>query len=181
MCIPFIWSSDTNGAIKRIISTGWYLQNGLMTMQEPPNVPLTSDSIRGPKRHKTPMGKKKINSVFKKTLQSLKIANFRKLFNFYASGAIYLKLALLFINANEFGSNSRLPHKFRDSEGSETQHHLTDLSGTYLCRVIQNESSVPRWLSQKSVQTLPEKSAQTEKIPYFFRHGYQIKGFCKYY
>ncbi len=29
-------------------------------------------------------------------------------------------------------------------------------------------SSVPRWLSQKSVQTLQEKSVQTEKIPYFF-------------
>ncbi len=25
------------------------------------------------------------------------------------------------------------------------------------------------------------KNPQTEKIPYFFRHGYQIKGFCKYY
>ncbi len=27
---------------------------------------------------------------------------------------------------------------------------------------------VPRLLSQKSVQTLQEKSVQTEKIPYFF-------------
>ncbi len=52
--------------------------------------------------------------------------------------------------------------------------HLQEVTG----------SSVPRWLSQKSVQTYNrcrKNPYRLKKFTTFFRHGYQITGFCKYY
>ncbi len=52
-----------------------------------------------------------------------------------------------------------LPHKFWAWTRSTTQRHLTDLNGTYLCRVVQNENA-----EQVSTLNSVEDTACTVKL-----------------